>query len=160
MNFANPHMLWLLLVIPPALLAFFWWAARLRRRLLTQFIQARLLPALEDRVAAKAIRVPVSNVSAIDLVTTLSRRASAIEINARLRGEAEAGYPGLLACTDEPHASIDFNHSLQSAIVDTGLTQMSGERLANLFIWFDNEWGFANRMLELAAFWGRRLPGR
>ncbi len=121
---------------------------------------ARLLPNLAGRVAAKAIRVPVANVSAIDLVVTLAKSASAFEINARLRQEAESGYPGLLACTDEPHASIDFNHRPHSAIVDAGLTQMSGEQLANLFVWFDNEWGFANRMLELAAFWGRRLQGR
>ena len=68
------------------------------------------------------------------------------------------GWPTCINCTDDPHASIDFNHSPHSAIVDTGLTQMSGERLANLLVWFDNEWGFSNRMLELAAFWGRRLP--
>ncbi len=118
---------------------------------------ARLLPQLEGRIEAKAIRVPVANVSAIDLVATLGRAASAAEINASLWAAAETGYPGLLVCTDDVHASIDFNHSPQSAIVDTRLTRMSGERLVNLLVWFDNEWGFANRMLELAAFWGQRL---
>jgi len=117
----------------------------------------RLLPELEGRIEAKAIRVPIANVSSIDLAATLLRPATADEINARLRQAALASYPGLLACTEEPHASIDFNHSPQSAIVDVGLTRMSGDRLTNLFIWFDNEWGFANRMLELAAYWGRQF---
>jgi glyceraldehyde 3-phosphate dehydrogenase/D-erythrose 4-phosphate dehydrogenase len=117
----------------------------------------RLLPELAGRIEAKAIRVPIANVSSIDLAATLLRPATADEINARLRQASLASYPGLLACTEEPHASIDFNHSPQSAIVDVGLTRMSGDRLANLFVWFDNEWGFANRMLELAAYWGRRL---
>ncbi len=118
---------------------------------------ARLLPQLADRVEAKAIRVPVTNVSAIDLVTTLSRRTSVAEINACLQQAVDGGFPGQLAYTEEAHASIDFNHSPYSAIIDASQTRMSGPQLANLLIWFDNEWGFANRMLELAAFWGRRL---
>jgi glyceraldehyde 3-phosphate dehydrogenase/D-erythrose 4-phosphate dehydrogenase len=118
---------------------------------------ARLLPRLAGRVEAKAIRVPVANVSAIDLVATLGRPATVAEINERLRSAAASGYPGQLACTDHPHASVDFNHDPHSAIVDAGLTRMNGDRLVNLFVWFDNEWGFTNRMLELAAHWGRRL---
>lgn len=117
----------------------------------------RLLPSLAGRVEAKAIRLPVPNVSAIDLVATLKRPTSAGEINARLRQAAHGGLAQRLAYSDHPHASIDFNHSPCSAIVDAGQTRMSGEALANLMIWFDNEWGFANRMLEVAAFWGRRL---
>lgn len=119
----------------------------------------RLLPALAGRVAAKSIRAPVPNVSAIDLVASLRRPASAAAINALLHRAASADFSGSLACSDEPHASIDFNHSPQSAIVDTTQTRMSGERLANLLIWFDNEWGFANRMLELARHWGRVVRG-
>ncbi|OHC62828.1 MAG: erythrose-4-phosphate dehydrogenase [Rhodocyclales bacterium RIFCSPLOWO2_02_FULL_63_24] len=121
---------------------------------------ARLLPRLAERVEAKAIRVPVANVSAIDLVLTLTRPTSADDINTCLRRAVNAGFPGQLACTDDPHASVDFNHSPYSAIIDMTQTRMSGPLLANLLIWFDNEWGFANRMLELAAFWGRRLPAR
>jgi glyceraldehyde-3-phosphate dehydrogenase type I len=117
----------------------------------------RLLPGLAGRIEAKAIRVPVANVSAIDLVATLGESTTVEEINACLRQAAANVYSGLLTCTDDPHASIDFNHCPQSAIIDTGLTRMSGERLTNLLVWFDNEWGFANRMLELAAFWGQRL---
>lgn len=116
----------------------------------------RLLPELAGRVTAKSIRAPVPNVSAIDLVATLRRPASATAINELLRRAASADFRGQLACSDEPHASIDFNHSPHSAIVDTTQTRMSGDRLANLLIWFDNEWGFANRMLELADCWGSK----
>jgi glyceraldehyde 3-phosphate dehydrogenase/D-erythrose 4-phosphate dehydrogenase len=118
---------------------------------------ARLLPHLADRVEAKSIRVPVTNVSAIDLVTTLTRAATVGEINAVMQRAASNGFAGQLAYTDDPHASIDFNHSPYSAIIDASQTRMSGPLLANLLVWFDNEWGFANRMLELAAFWGGRL---
>ena len=118
---------------------------------------ARLLPQLATRVEAKSIRVPVTNVSAIDLVATLKRSASVAALNACLRQAVAAGFPGQLAYSEEAHASIDFNHSPYSAIIDASQTRMSGPQLANLLIWFDNEWGFANRMLELAAFWGRRL---
>ncbi|MFA5123897.1 type I glyceraldehyde-3-phosphate dehydrogenase [Zavarzinia sp.] len=118
---------------------------------------ARLLPQLAGRIEAKSIRVPVTNVSAIDLVATLTRGTQVAEINACLRQAVEAGFPGQLAYSEEAHASIDFNHSPQSAIIDASQTRMSGPHLANLLIWFDNEWGFANRMLELAAFWAGRL---
>ncbi len=118
---------------------------------------ARLLPQLADRVEAKSIRVPVTNVSAIDLVATLARPATVAGINACLQQAVAASFPGQLAYTAEAHASVDFNHSAYSAIIDASQTRMSGPQLANLLIWFDNEWGFANRMLELAAFWGSRL---
>jgi glyceraldehyde 3-phosphate dehydrogenase/D-erythrose 4-phosphate dehydrogenase len=117
----------------------------------------RLLPQLAGRVEAKSIRVPVTNVSAIDLVTTLTRAASLVEINAAMRHATSNDFDGQLAYTDDPHASIDFNHSPYSAIIDASQTRMSGPQLANLLIWFDNEWGFANRMLDLAVFWGSRL---
>lgn len=122
---------------------------------------ARMLPQLAGRVEAKAIRVPVTNVSAIDLVATLARPTSVAEINAQLRRSVDEGFPGQLAFTEEAHASVDFNHNPHSAIIDTSQTHMSGPQLANVLIWFDNEWGFANRMLDLAAFWGRRIdsPG-
>jgi D-erythrose 4-phosphate dehydrogenase len=120
----------------------------------------RLLPELTGRVQAKAIRVPVPNVSAIDLAVTLGRDVDALEINACLEAAAAGGLAGLLACSDEPHASIDFNHNPHSAIVDAGLTRVAGKRLADLMVWFDNEWGFANRMLDVAAHWHNRLAMR
>lgn len=115
----------------------------------------RLLPELAGKVAAKAIRVPTTNVSAIDLVLELSRDVSASAVN-RLLAEAAAGpWRGLLAYSEETHASIDFNHDPHSAIVDGSQTRNVGPRLINLFVWFDNEWGFANRMLDVARYWLR-----
>jgi glyceraldehyde-3-phosphate dehydrogenase type I len=121
----------------------------------------RMLPQLAGRVEAKAVRVPVTNVSAIDLVAALARPTSVAGLNALLRRAVDEGFPGQLAYTEEAHASVDFNHNPHSAIIDASQTHMSGPQLANVLIWFDNEWGFANRMLELTAFWGRRLalPG-
>ena len=111
----------------------------------------RLLPELSGRVQAKAIRVPTVNVSCLDITLQVARDTSAAEINALLRQAAEAGpLKGLLAYTELPHASCDFNHDAHSAIVDGSQTRVSGPRLVNLLAWFDNEWGFANRMLDVA----------
>lgn len=111
----------------------------------------RLLPELAGRVQAKAIRVPTVNVSCLDITLQVARDTSAAEINRVLRQAAEAGpLQGLLAYTELPHASCDFNHDAHSAIVDGSQTRVSGPRLVNLLAWFDNEWGFANRMLDVA----------
>jgi glyceraldehyde 3-phosphate dehydrogenase/D-erythrose 4-phosphate dehydrogenase len=120
----------------------------------------RLLPELAGRVEAKAIRVPTHNVSAIDMVLTLACEASAAQVNDLLREAAHCQYAGLVAWSDAPHASIDFNHDAHSAIVDGGQTRNCGPRTINLFVWFDNEWGFANRMVELARHWLESPVGR
>lgn len=119
----------------------------------------RLLPELAGRVHAKAIRVPTHNVSAIDMVLTLSRDASAAQINALLKQAADGPYTALIAWSDETHASIDFNHDAHSAIVDGSQTRSCGPRMVNLLVWFDNEWGFANRMLDVTRHW-LSLPGK
>ena len=113
----------------------------------------RLLPALAGRVQAKAIRVPTHNVSAIDMVLALDREVGPDSLNTLLREAAAGPWRGLIAWSDEPHASIDFNHDPHSAIVDGSQTRMVGPRLANVVVWFDNEWGFANRMLDVARHW-------
>ncbi len=116
----------------------------------------RLLPELAGRLQAKAIRVPILNVSAIDLIVTLQREVSAPAINALMLNAArgEKGKVGeldkLLDYSDDPHASTDFNHNPHSAIVDGCQTRTSGPHMANLLVWFDNEWGYANRLLDLA----------
>ncbi|UAW98799.1 erythrose-4-phosphate dehydrogenase [Halopseudomonas nanhaiensis] len=113
----------------------------------------RLLPELAGRIQAKAVRVPTVNVSALDMTLLVSRDTSAQEIN-RLLAEAAAGpLKGLVAYSELPHASCDFNHDPHSAIVDGSQTLVSGPRLVNLLVWFDNEWGFANRMLDVAGYW-------
>ncbi|HXH02584.1 MAG TPA: glyceraldehyde 3-phosphate dehydrogenase NAD-binding domain-containing protein [Candidatus Competibacteraceae bacterium] len=116
----------------------------------------RLLPEFAGRVQAKALRVPTLNVSAIDVVLTLRREAAAAEVNAVLAKAARGPLRGLLAYSELPHASTDFNHDPHSAIVDGSLTRSIGPRLINLLLWFDNEWGFANRMLDVAGHWQAR----
>ena len=118
----------------------------------------RLLPQLTGRVQAKAIRVPTLNVSAIDLTITTQRPISAHGINALLESAAHGPLKRLVAYSEAAHASIDFNHDPHSAIVDGSQTRTGGTHLVNLFVWFDNEWGFANRMLEVAIHWSRLWP--
>jgi len=114
----------------------------------------RLLPQLDGRIQAKAVRVPTLNVSAMDTVLTLARATTAGEVNAILRAATEGPLAGLLAYTELPHASCDFNHDPHSGVVDGSLTRVGGDgRLVSLLAWFDNEWGFANRMLDVARHW-------
>lgn len=117
----------------------------------------RLLPELAGRIEAKAVRVPVANVSAIDLVALLERESDAAAINRVMSEAAENRLQGLLDVSTAPHVSIDFNHHSHSAIVDGEQTRTSGKRLVNLLIWFDNEWGFTNRLLDIAVDWQKRF---
>lgn len=118
----------------------------------------RLLPELAGRVQAKAVRVPILNVSAIDLMVNLGRFTDVESLNTLFR-QAALERPGLLACTDHPHASVDFNHDPRSAIIDLSHTRVNGGDFANLLVWFDNEWGFANRMLDVAQTWATLFMG-
>lgn len=118
----------------------------------------RLLPQLSGRVQAKAIRVPTLNVSAIDLTISTERPVSTHSINALLAAAARGPFKRLIAYSDAAHASIDFNHDPHSAIIDGSQTRTAGTHLVNLFVWFDNEWGFANRMLEVADHWSHLWP--
>jgi D-erythrose 4-phosphate dehydrogenase len=110
----------------------------------------RILPHLEGRFTAQAMRVPTVNVSAIDLTVTVGRDCDAAEVNATLLSAAQKLLPGVLGCMDEPLASCDFNHDPRSAIVDLSQTRVSGPRLVKVLAWFDNEWGYANRMLDVS----------
>lgn len=110
----------------------------------------RILPHLEGRFSAQAMRVPTVNVSAIDLTVVLNADVTMESINAAIREGAKNSMPQVLACTDEPLASCDFNHDPRSAIVDLSQTRVSGKRLVKVLTWFDNEWAFANRMLDVA----------
>jgi glyceraldehyde 3-phosphate dehydrogenase/D-erythrose 4-phosphate dehydrogenase len=117
----------------------------------------RLLPQLHGKVTAKAIRVPTANVSAIDMVLALRQPADAVDINRLMaNAAASAACRNRLDYTEAAHASIDFNHAPHSAIVDGSQTRNISERTVNLFLWFDNEWGFANRMLDVTQHWRAR----
>lgn len=110
----------------------------------------RLLPALEGRFEARAMRVPLVNVSAIDLTVQLSRDVALEQVNQSLKHAAANDYCGVLGYTEEMLASIDFTHDPRSGIIDASQTRLAGSRLLKLLIWFDNEWGFANRMLDVS----------
>ena len=113
----------------------------------------RLLPNLVGRVQAKAIRVPTLNVSAIELALSLHAPVTAEAINRLLSDAAHNNRHARLAYTEQAHASIDFNHDPHSAVIDGGQTRVSGEHLLSLLVWFDNEWGFASRMVDVLHHW-------
>ena len=97
------------------------------------------------------MRVPTANVSCLDITVQTQRDTDTAEINQLFQQAAAQGaLHGLLDYTELPHASCDFNHDPHSAIFDASQTRMSGPRMLNFVAWFDNEWGFANRMLDVA----------
>jgi erythrose-4-phosphate dehydrogenase len=113
----------------------------------------RILPALAGRFTAQALRVPTLNVSAMDLTVTLQCDADEVAVNAALADAAARCFEGVLGYTEEPLASCDFNRDSRSSIIDACQTRVSGRRLVKVLTWFDNEWGYANRMLDVARHW-------
>jgi glyceraldehyde 3-phosphate dehydrogenase len=109
-----------------------------------------VLPALKGKLHGMAVRVPTPNVSLVDLTVTLSRDATADEINAALRESASGSLRGILDFTMEPLVSGDFIGSAFSSVVDGDSTTVIGGNLAKVLSWYDNEWGFSNRMADLA----------
>ena len=106
-----------------------------------------VLPELKGRLDGLAVRVPTINVSLVDLTFTASRDTSVEEINAILAKAAAADHLGVLACNTQPLVSADFNHNAYSSNFDANHTRVSG-RLVKVLSWYDNEWGFSNRMLD------------
>jgi len=106
-----------------------------------------VLPELNGRLDGFAIRVPTINVSVVDLSFIAARDTSVDEVNKIVREAAEGPLRGILAYNDEPLVSVDFNHNPHSSIFDASLTKVSG-RLVKVSSWYDNEWGFSNRMLD------------
>jgi glyceraldehyde 3-phosphate dehydrogenase/D-erythrose 4-phosphate dehydrogenase len=112
----------------------------------------RILPHLKGALEAQAIRVPTLNVSAIDLTVYVSTPTDLDSVNKAIRKTSESLLPNVMGVTEEPLTSCDFNHDPRSAIVDLGQTRVAGLRLIKLLVWFDNEWAYANRMLDVAKF--------
>lgn len=113
----------------------------------------RLMPHLEGRFECLHLRVPTINVSCMDMSIEVKRDVSAAEVNDLLREACAQRLQGLMGLSEEPTASIDFNHDPRSGIVDATQTRVAGGRLIKMLCWFDNEWGFANRMLDVATHW-------
>ncbi|MDY6905558.1 MAG: glyceraldehyde 3-phosphate dehydrogenase NAD-binding domain-containing protein [Thermodesulfobacteriota bacterium] len=111
---------------------------------------ARILPHMTGRFEAMALRVPTINVSAIHLNCFVRTPTDAATVNTILRDTATGGLRGVLGYTDLPLVSWDFNHDPHSAVIDGIETRVSGKTGVNVLAWFDNEWGYANRMLDTA----------
>lgn len=116
---------------------------------------ALVLPELAGRLDGAAVRVPVLNVSMVDLTFLASRDTDIDAINqAMKRAAASKRWKDVLAVVNDPLVSVDFNHNPHSSIFDLTQTQMLGKRLVRIVSWYDNEWGFANRMADVAACMG------
>ena len=113
----------------------------------------RLMPHLAHRFACLHIRVPTINVSVMDLSINVKTATTADQVNQIMRAGAQGPLIGLVGYTEEPHASVDFNTDPRSSIVDGTQTKVCGGTLIKMLCWFDNEWGFANRMLDVANKW-------
>ncbi|TMP36724.1 erythrose-4-phosphate dehydrogenase [Pseudoalteromonas rubra] len=111
----------------------------------------RILPKFHGCFEAIAVRVPTINVTAMDLSVTLNSDVTIEQVNNALQQAARGPLQGILDYTEEPLVSVDFNHDPHSSIIDGTQTRVSQKRLAKLLVWCDNEWGFANRMLDTAA---------
>ncbi len=107
-----------------------------------------VLPELNGRLDGFAVRVPTINVSLVDLTFTAARETSQREVDAVLRAAAHGPLAGILAVNDEPLVSMDFNHDPHSSIYESALTKVLDGRLVKVLAWYDNEWGFSNRMLD------------
>jgi glyceraldehyde 3-phosphate dehydrogenase len=116
-----------------------------------------VLPSLKGKLDGIAIRVPTPNVSVVDLTAELGRPASVDEVNEAFRTAAAGPLKGILAYTDEPLVSADFNGDPHSSIVDGPCTAMVDGSLVKVLAWYDNEWGYSSRVRDLVAFMGRSL---
>ncbi len=109
-----------------------------------------VLPALEGKLDGMAVRVPVSNVSLVDLTAEVEKRTREAEVNAAMKGAADGALRGILQYGDEPLVSVDFNGNSHSAIFDSLLTKVQDGTLVKVQAWYDNEWGFSCRMRDVA----------
>jgi len=108
-----------------------------------------VLPDLKGKLDGMAVRVPTANVSIVDLVAELKNNATEQEVNDALRAAAAGPLKGVLACSEEPLVSIDFNDSPYSSTADLALTKVMDGNFLKVLSWYDNEWGFSNRMVDV-----------
>ena len=116
-----------------------------------------VLPELKGKLDGSAIRVPTPNVSLVDLTFTPDRDTSLEEVNGLLKAAAEGALRGILAYSEEPLVSIDYNHNPVSSTVDSLETAVLEGKLVRILAWYDNEWGFSNRMVDTAAAMARLI---
>jgi glyceraldehyde 3-phosphate dehydrogenase len=116
-----------------------------------------VLPELNGKLDGVAVRVPTPNVSVVDLTFEALRETTADEINAAVRQAAAGPMAGILGVTDEPLVSMDFNHDSHSSIFATDQTKVMDGTMVRILSWYDNEWGFSNRMADTAVAMGKYL---
>ena len=116
-----------------------------------------VLPELKGRLDGVSIRVPVPNVSVIDLKAVVKRQTTRDEVNEAVKRAASQELKGILSFTDQPNVSIDFNHDPHSSVFALDQTKVMDGRLVRVLAWYDNEWGFSNRMADTAAAMGKLL---
>ncbi len=119
---------------------------------------ALVLPELEGKLDGMAIRVPTPDVSVVDLVAELDQDTSTEAVNAAFKEAADRHLKGILAISDEPLVSVDYTGSSYSSIVDGLSTAVMGGRMVKVLSWYDNEWGYSTRVVDLVGFVGARLP--
>ena len=112
-----------------------------------------VLPDLNGRLDGFSMRVPTINVSVVDLCFVASRETSIEEINQLVKAASGGPLKGVLGYNDKPLVSIDFNHDPHSSVFDAGLTRVMNGSLVKVLSWYDNEWGFSNRMLDTTLAW-------
>jgi len=110
-----------------------------------------VLPHLNGKLDGFSIRVPTINVSLVDLTFVAKRKTTAEEVNAAVKQAAESDLKGILEYSSEPLVSSDFNHNPASSVFDATITKVSDGTLVKVYSWYDNEWGFSNRMLDVAV---------
>jgi glyceraldehyde 3-phosphate dehydrogenase len=116
-----------------------------------------VLPELKGKLDGVAIRVPTPNVSAVDLKIVAQRSTSKDEINDAVRRAAQQELKGILGFTDAPNVSIDFNHDPHSSTFHMDQTKVQNGTLVRVMAWYDNEWGFSNRMADTAVAMGKLI---
>jgi glyceraldehyde 3-phosphate dehydrogenase len=114
-----------------------------------------VLPELKGKIDGFAIRVPTINVSLVDLTFTAARKTSVQEIHDAIKTAANGALEGILAYNDQPLVSVDFNHDPASSTYDATLTKVIDGTLVKACSWYDNEWGFSNRMLDTTLAWSK-----
>ena len=114
-----------------------------------------IIPDLKDKIEGISIRVPTSNVSLIEFAFSSSKNLTVEEINNSFLKDSKSKLKNILDTNEEPLVSSDFNHNSHSAIVDLSLTKVIENKMAKVSAWYDNEWGFASRMCDLANYFGK-----
>ena len=116
-----------------------------------------VLPELNGKLDGSAIRVPTPNVSVVDLTFVAKRATTKDEINAAIKAAAEGPLKGILGYTNAPNVSIDFNHDSHSSVFHMDQTKVIDGTFVRILSWYDNEWGFSNRMADTAVAMGKLL---